>query len=372
MRRNQPPRSGASPSSTAPGAKPNIVLLIADDMRADHLEYMPAVRRLVQDQGVTYTQARCNVPLCQPSRVGLMTGQMSKHNNELGIGFTGTQLRDHDNCLGKWISDAGYRCGYFGKYVNFTDGRGGIDSPAGYATWREQIHTDPGYEFMVHLEQGTETDHRHLQHRLLGRAGVRVHRGQRAVHVHRRLDAAARAAQSPQGPPHEVLGPRLADRRRGRRERQARLDSGSCTAHRRRQGADPRRRAAVRCASWPRSTTWRGKIIEAMSESMLANTVIVFTSDNGVHHGEHRRRGAATKAGPYEVGLRVPLLVRGPGFEAGSDVTVPSLVFQDLNATMLGLAGATGRTSTPSRHLARRPVLEPRRAPSAGVAARDR
>ena len=77
------------------------------------------------------------MPLCQPSRVGLMTGQMSKHNNELGIGFVGTQLNDNNNCIGKWVADAGYRCGYFGKYVNYWDGRGGIDAPMGYATWRE-------------------------------------------------------------------------------------------------------------------------------------------------------------------------------------------------------------------------------------------
>src|SRR5262249_48044405 len=61
-------------------------------------------------------------------------------------------------------------------------------------------------------------------------------------------------------------------------------------------------------------------IVSSMSADVLANTVIFFTSDNGVHAGEHRRRGAGTKAGPYEVGLRVPLLARGPGFEPGPDL----------------------------------------------------
>jgi len=56
--------------------------------------------------------------------------------------------------------------------------------------------------------------------------------------------------------------------------------------------------------------------------------------------GEHRRRGSATKSGPYEVGLHVPLLVRGPGFDSGAEITVPSLVFQDINATMRDLGGA--------------------------------
>ena len=71
--------------------KPNIVVIIADDMRYDHLQFMPNVQSLIQGPGRTFTQGRCNVPLCQPSRVGLMTGQMSKHNNELKIGFNGTR-----------------------------------------------------------------------------------------------------------------------------------------------------------------------------------------------------------------------------------------------------------------------------------------
>ena len=80
------------------------------------------------------------------------------------------------------------------------------------------------------------------------------------------------------------------------------------------------------------------KIIEGMAPDVLANTIVVFTSDNGVHYGEHRRRGAGTKAGPYEVGLRVPLLVRGPGFAPGPTITAPAMVFQDLPATFFQAA----------------------------------
>jgi arylsulfatase A-like enzyme len=40
------------------------------------------------------------------------------------------------------------------------------------------------------------------------------------------------------------------------------------------------------------------------------------------------------------VGLHVPLLVRGPGFEPRAEIAAPSMVFQDINATMLHLGGA--------------------------------
>ena len=62
-------------------------------MRYDVLPYMPNVRRLIEKPGRTFTQGRCNVPLCQPSRVGFMTGQMSKFNGELGIGYAPTASR---------------------------------------------------------------------------------------------------------------------------------------------------------------------------------------------------------------------------------------------------------------------------------------
>jgi arylsulfatase A-like enzyme len=107
------------------------------------------------------------------------------------------------------------------------------------------------------------------------------------------------------------------------------------------------------------------QIISAMEPDVLDNTVVIFTSDNGIHLGEHRRRGAATKSGPYEVGLHVPLLVRGPGFEPGAEITAPSMVFQDINATMVQMGGAeaqlphqagvslAGMAAGPSEHASR-------------------
>jgi Sulfatase/Domain of unknown function (DUF4976) len=47
----------------------------------------------------------------------------------------------------------------------------------------------------------------------------------------------------------------------------------------------------------------------------LANTLIVFTSDNGFMHGEHRAE--AEKVLLYEESIRVPLIMRGPGIPAG-------------------------------------------------------
>jgi N-acetylglucosamine-6-sulfatase len=56
------------------------------------------------------------------------------------------------------------------------------------------------------------------------------------------------------------------------------------------------------------------KELEAAGE--LENTYIFFTSDNGFLLGEHRLN--KQKDRPYEESARVPLIVRGPGIEAGT------------------------------------------------------
>jgi N-acetylglucosamine-6-sulfatase len=51
-----------------------------------------------------------------------------------------------------------------------------------------------------------------------------------------------------------------------------------------------------------------GEILDALRErGRLENTLIVFTSDNGILHGEHRW---TKKEAPYEEAIRVPLVLR--------------------------------------------------------------
>lgn len=69
----------------------------------------------------------------------------------------------------------------------------------------------------------------------------------------------------------------------------------------------------------------------------LDQTVVIFTSDNGFSRGEHRRM--TSKLLPYEEMIRAPLVVRGPGFPAGSTVRQPVAAMQDLAPTILDLAG---------------------------------
>src|SRR5215213_6283799 len=59
-----------------------------------------------------------------------------------------------------------------------------------------------------------------------------------------------------------------------------------------------------------------GRLVGVLRQTgELSNTYIVFTSDNGLHLGEHRINKKKWTA--YEEAIRVPLLVRGPGVPQG-------------------------------------------------------
>ena len=335
--------TGKTTGSRPRPSTPNVLLIIADDMRYDQLRFMPNVQRLIADDGRTFTQARCNVPLCQPTRVGLLTGQMSKYNNELGIGFNGSTLNDSRQLLGR-VGARRRATAAASSGSTSTSSTESVASTRRPATrrWRELIGETSAYEFTGAPNTGSQTITGHVQHRLPRGAGEPLHRRGRTLLLHRHADPTAHALPPAQGPGPQVARRRLADRRRDRRERQAAVDPGASTAHRGRR-RHARRRDAI-------GSLQELSAVDDMVKQILThhpdptcsrNTVVIFTSDNGVHRGEHRRRGAGTKSGPYEVGLHVPLIVRGPGFPPGPTITAPSMVTQDITATILDVARRT-------------------------------
>jgi arylsulfatase A-like enzyme len=82
-----------------------------------------------------------------------------------------------------------------------------------------------------------------------------------------------------------------------------------------------------------------GRIVDALREDHeLGRTLVVFTSDNGYLHGEHRVPFG--KLLPYEPSIRVPLVIRGPGLPADVRVGEP-VSNQDLAPTILDAADAS-------------------------------
>ncbi len=78
----------ASGGGTPAGGKPNIVLVLTDDMRADDVQYMPKLKALIADQGMTFSDFFVTDSLCCPSRSSIQRGEYAVSYTHLTLPTT--------------------------------------------------------------------------------------------------------------------------------------------------------------------------------------------------------------------------------------------------------------------------------------------
>src|SRR5918995_7324269 len=128
-----------SKDAGAPTAKPNIVFIIADDMRKDDLKYMPKTRSVLKDKGMIFHNAFVSTPLCCPSRATIMRGHYA-HNSAVwnSRGSSGgwqtyrAKSLERNNVATR-LDAAGYTTALFGKYLNGYSGT--TNKPPGWDRW---------------------------------------------------------------------------------------------------------------------------------------------------------------------------------------------------------------------------------------------
>ena len=95
--------------------RPNILIIVTDDQRGG-LQVMPATRRAFISQGRRFPSAFATTPYCCPSRASIMTGKY-EHNHGVLDNRSSKDL-DQGTTIQRYLEDAGYRSGIFGKYLN--------------------------------------------------------------------------------------------------------------------------------------------------------------------------------------------------------------------------------------------------------------
>src|SRR5215208_6617003 len=124
--------------------RPNIILLFTDDQDSGTLSVMPNVKRLLMKRGMTFPKTTFAQPVCCPSRATMLRGQYP-HNT--GVRENGPPFGGHETFkrLGRerstyatWLDEAGYKTGYFGKYMNGYDNEAYI--PPGWDRWVAADH----------------------------------------------------------------------------------------------------------------------------------------------------------------------------------------------------------------------------------------
>jgi arylsulfatase A-like enzyme len=322
-------------------SKPNIIFILTDDMRKDdfNARYMPQTSSLLADQGMSFQNAFVSNPLCCPSRTTIMRGQYA-HNTDVWFNTNVYSTTGHD---GGWAgykgngyeednvatrlhdpATAGYRTGLFGKYLNEYSG---TDVPPGWDDWFAFLHPIDYYDYNVNdngIKRHFGTDKSDYSTDMLSRQaqqfiGESVEQGKPFF--------AYVAPKAPHGnfgtvPRHQhdfdgVKAPRLPSFN----ERDV-SDKPPWIQSLRRLTSDDiakiDKRHEQRVESLRSVDDLVGAVVDKLESypEVLDNTYIVFTSDNGWYHGEHRIQQG--KSRPYEEAPEVPLVVRGPDVQGGS------------------------------------------------------
>jgi N-acetylglucosamine-6-sulfatase len=310
-----------APAVAQPEEPPSVVFIITDDQRWDTLGVMPTVQSELVARGVTFTNAFVVNALCCPSRASILTGRYSHSTGVYANRGThgGFHVFDDSSTIATWLQARGYRTGLIGKYLNRYDG---AYIPPGWDRWVAFSGKTAYFGYKLNVDGtlvpfGDATDEYSTD--VLGRAAadfIRSASGPLFLHF------------SPFAP-HSLPG-------NGRQTRPAPRHEGAFA------GIEPWRPPSYNERDISDKPPWLQRfaplpltpeeqaagdayrrsqlesllavddaveeILAALTETgRLENTMIVFTSDNGLGWGEHRW---FTKTVPYEESIRVPLVLR--------------------------------------------------------------
>jgi arylsulfatase A-like enzyme len=352
--------------SEAAGGRPNIVLILADDLGVHDLgcygadlHETPAIDGLARE-GMQFLRAYSPSPVCTPTRASLMTG---KHPARLRMtiwsegslkGPTDRRMLQADSLhdlprtemtLAKHLQAAGYLTASVGKWhlgdANHAPEAHGFDVNIGGTHWgapasfffpyRGSGRFGAEMRYVPHLEFGREGEY--LTDRLTDEA-LRVIDAGAAKHQPFFLYLAHHA-------PHTPIEAKASDVTHF----ESKLRPG--LFHR-----NPVYAAMVR--SLDESV---GRVLGRLRErGVETNTLVVFASDNGGYLGTDARQtipvttNAPLRSGKgslYEGGIRVPLLVKWPGVTRAASTSAEPIVLTDLFRTLMTAAGLAAPAGLP-------------------------
>ncbi len=372
---------------------PNILWICTDQQRYDTIGALgyahvdtPHIDRLVAE-GVAFTRAYCQSPICTPSRASFLTGQYASAVHINGNGLD--SFPDHPPLVTRMLAEAGYDCGLIGK-LHLASAYRRIEPRVndGYRYWeyshapRDDWPQGHGYADWVR-EKGEVLGELMKQYPcgLPAEFHQTTWCAEKTIEfMNQKRDGPWLASVNiydphpPFNPPQSyrdrfdpatMPGPLFADRDLAQQEKLAAIDFQSKgrrpdqldirdPLHQGRPtpGADARVLQAAYCAMIKQIDDQVGRMLAALEATgQRDNTVVIFTSDHGEMLGDH---GLIQKGCRFYEGLvRVPLIFSWPGcFEQGL-VRRDLVELTDKAPTLLELAGLevpermTGRSLGP-------------------------
>lgn len=324
--------------------KPNILYIFADQMRASAMGCMrdepvqtPNLDRLAAE-GILFTHAYANTPVCTPSRASLLTG---KHALSARCIVNDLRLPEDERSIADVLGGQGYRCGYIGKWH--------LDGIS------RHMFTPPGRRRhgFDHYWAAYNCNHNYLDAKWFEDNSPELKRKDgydadiqtdQAIGFIEQLNEDPWCLFLSWGPPHDPY----------RTAPQEFLDLYPADEILLRPNAEGADRAAI--AGYYAHVTALdrnvGRLMATLNRLGLENdTIVVFSSDHGDMLWSHGRRN---KQQPYEESIHIPLIVRWPGHLPAGKVEDVLIGVSDHTPTLLGLAGVTAPAEMNGRDLSGR------------------
>jgi arylsulfatase A-like enzyme len=357
-----------APSFHQPVEQPNLLMITVDDASWNTMKYMPHLRHLVADRGLTLRNGLAPTPICVPARASLLSGQYAHNHGAVTINGEGGGVAafDEHRTLPVWLQKAGYRTMFVGKYLN---GYGEQDAPThvppGWSSWHATV--DPTtYNFVkptVNSNGRTHTYHRYstnvlsdISNRLLDRRSTRHKPWYMWVNYVAPHHGGPTAPDDPASlypdDPNPVSTTTPARRDAGtfswldlnKKPDMFEKDTSDKVIIRATHDRWPAyRRNELKIAFQQRVESLQA-VDRALARTFrtlhkthqLRRTYVVFTSDNGYVLGEHNLTG---KLWYFRDISGIPMYIRGPGLPRGRVSRTP-VTNADWAPTFAALAGA--------------------------------
>lgn len=320
---------------TEQATKPNVVYILTDQWRASAFGYAgdpnvktPNIDRLAEE-AINFSNAVSVCPVCTPHRAALMTG---RYPTSTGMFLNDVYLPDEELCMAEIFKSEGYHTGYLGKW--HLDGHGRMNNVEherrqGFDYWKalECSHDYNNMPYYEHSDPEMKYWEEYSPNALAKDAIKFLEEQSRRkdpfllfisiATPHFPHHSAPDKYQDLYPPSELTLAPNVPEEWEDEIRKELQGYYAHCTA----------------------TDEAIGRILNEIKEqSLLDNTIVVFSSDHGEMMGAHGIK-PFTKQLAWDESIRVPFLIRYPalGRNEGAVINAP-INTPDILPSLLGLA----------------------------------